>query len=219
MDTATLAETYRATRASTIALLADMPAARCALPVPACPGWSVRDLTAHLLQVCREGRGGEPATGPLPYEPTLDVPALFELWEADAPALEARIPRLDPISASMLVLDAFAHEQDLRYALGLPQPDRHPAFPASFRLLQMGFGRSLAARGLPPVRFEAAEDEPGPATGTVTVRAPRHAIFRALAGRRSARQIAAMDWSEPAERYLPAFSWGPFRVPRHDVEQ
>lgn len=218
----TLYEAYQAARQSATALLTGLTDADTALPVPACPGWRVRDLTAHLLQVCRDGRGEEPATGPLPYEPALAVPRLLELWERDAAELEQRIPLLDQIHGPTLVLDALTHEQDLRYALGLPQVERHPALRPSFGLLLAGFGRSLAARALPSVRFEAPGTEGGWVVGeepsAVTVRAPRHAIYRMLAGRRSSLQIAAMDWSRPAEPWLPAFTWGPFRVPPHAVE-
>jgi hypothetical protein len=45
------------------------------------------------------------------------------------------------------------------------------------------------------------------------VTAPAYDLGRALAGRRSLAQLAALTWSAAPEPWLPAFSWGPFAPP------
>ena len=51
----------------------------------------------------------------------------------------------------------------------------------------------------------------------VSVSADRFELLRALTGRRSAPQLRRLKWDGDPEPYLPAFEWGPFRVPAADV--
>jgi uncharacterized protein (TIGR03083 family) len=212
-----LAAVYRATRQSITALLHEVPASRAALSVPATPGWSVRDLTAHILHVCREAR--QPEDG-VTYEPGVPVPELLELWARTAEPLEARFREIEPLNRLKMVMDGYTHEQDLRLALGLPQTVRHPAFPIAFALVVLGFSLELGEHGLPSVAFETPDLRrvAGAEPVAVTVRGPSHAVYRALTGRRAPEQIVRLDWSGDPVPFLPAFSWGPFHPPRQAVE-
>jgi uncharacterized protein (TIGR03083 family) len=212
-----LADVYRATRQSITALLRGLPASRAALFVPATPAWNVRDLTAHMLHVCREAR--QPEDG-VTYQPGVPVAELLELWAATAEPLEARFREIEPLNRLKMVMDGYTHEQDLRLALGLPQTVRHPAFPIALALVVLGFSLSLGERGLPSVAFETPDRRcvAGAEPVGVTVRGPSHAVYRALTGRRSREQIMQLDWSGDPAPFLPAFSWGPFHPPRQIVE-
>lgn len=85
----------------------------------------------------------------------------------------------------------------------------------------MGFTLSLNGHGLPAVRvrtpdrvWTAGEGEPAATLGGGSME-----IFRALTGRRTVRQIGELSWSAPSDRWLPAFTWGPFTPPTHIVEE
>ena len=74
--------------AALAALLRDTEPAR---PVPACPGWTVADLTAHLTAVHRWARAALGDAGNPPYD---EVPATAQEYAAAATALVTRLRAL-----------------------------------------------------------------------------------------------------------------------------
>ncbi|HWM07014.1 MAG TPA: maleylpyruvate isomerase family mycothiol-dependent enzyme [Actinophytocola sp.] len=190
--------------------------------VPACPEWTVRDLLAHLVGVAALAIGrmsGWPATQPT-SSAGMGLPELLESWRtlgAEADLLLASQPER---SGTILVMDAFTHELDIRYAIGAELPDEHPAFAGAFEVLATGFAASVSAHHLPPVRLST-----GPTQWTVgggdpaaTLTADRYDLYRSLAGRRTREQITALDWDRDSHRWLPAFTWGPFTPPGSAIE-
>jgi uncharacterized protein (TIGR03083 family) len=112
-----------------------------------------------------------------------------------------------------VTFDVITHEQDLRGALGMaPMPDRY-----SLAFMTDGFAarleRVVEKAELPPVRmidpdsgWTAGED------GGVTLTGSQFEFFRALTGRRSNAQVAAMAWSADPTPYLALLSpFGPLR--------
>ncbi|MER6234945.1 maleylpyruvate isomerase N-terminal domain-containing protein [Streptomyces clavifer] len=84
--------TYRACRENITRLVTSGPSVADP-PVPACPGWSVRDLAGHLVQVCRmavdEERGD--ISEPPPPPPGVPVDELLFSWvELEEPVPGAR---------------------------------------------------------------------------------------------------------------------------------
>ncbi|MFI7139286.1 maleylpyruvate isomerase family mycothiol-dependent enzyme [Streptomyces massasporeus] len=214
--------TYRACRENITRLVTSGPSVA-DLPVPACPGWSVRDLVGHLVLVCRmvvDEEPGEISEPPAPA-PGIPVAELVATWFELEKELPRALPRADWLRRRILPLDAFSHELDLRTALGIPPPDRHPALADALDLAVMGFTLSLHEHGLPALRIQtpdrawtAGESEPA-----ATLRGESSEIFRALTGRRTARQIGELSWSASSAVWLPAFTWGPFTPPTHPVEE
>ncbi|MBE1502069.1 uncharacterized protein (TIGR03083 family) [Amycolatopsis lexingtonensis] len=183
-------------------------------PVPACPKWTVTDLLAHVLEKAEgvlERHGGTlPPAGPR------EVPELLDRWDELGDELDRRLADAGGRSGDVLVMDAYTHELDLRAALGVPPPVEHLAWAPSFDVLVRGFSGSVAGRGLPPVRIRTTGGSTwtaGQGRPEVSVTAPAHELYRALAGRRSLSQLAALDWSAAPGRWLPAFTWGPFTPP------
>ncbi|MFD5091650.1 maleylpyruvate isomerase family mycothiol-dependent enzyme [Amycolatopsis thailandensis] len=190
--------------------------------VPACPQWTVRDLLAHLTEICDRvitRFGGEAC----PVPETASAAEVLRLWTERGPEADALLAA-DGDGESrgdIMVMDAFTHELDLRYALGAPPPEAHAAWLRSFEVLVGGLGTSLGKHGLPGMRIEiegatwVAGTEP---VAAVLSGAPVD-VYRSLAGRRSPAQIAAMDWLGDPEPWLRAFTWGVFAPPEEAVER
>lgn len=206
---------YRTVRENIEALLADPEVAGDAR-VPACPEWTVRDLVAHLVDNT-VGAFRRASVEP-PEVPAADasVEQLLDAWLRLGEGVDVHLRARDgERGPSLLVMDAFTHEIDLRYAVGASVPAEHVAYPRALGLLTGGFGESVRRHGLPSVRVvcDGAEWVCGPGEPAVTLTASRHDLHRALTGRRSHEQITALGWSGDPSRWLPAFTWGPFAPP------
>lgn len=176
-------------------------------PVPATPPWTVHDAVAHLTGVAEDLLGGRiPSSGPTPEWTAghvergrgLSVGELVEQWAALSPAVEEFLDR-HPIWP--IVLDVGAHEQDVRAAVG-------NRGARDCELVTAGTAALLRGLRVPhplvvqtehlatTVGPEGADDEP------VILRTSTFEAFRWRLGRRSRRQLAAMDWSGDPGPYL-----------------
>jgi hypothetical protein len=181
--------------------------------VPACPEWTVFDLVEHVAGHCLR-RIGETSDGAAANGAGLE--ALLRAWGHAAAAVEPRIAD-GTEDVELLLMDTFTHELDLRAALGAPPPAAdHPAYPWAFDVVVGGLSWSLGLRQLPALRLVCA-DGPDYVAGVgrpaITVRASRYDMYRTLTGRRCARRIRDLSWSEDPSRWLEAFFWGPFSEP------
>ncbi|NLU79170.1 maleylpyruvate isomerase family mycothiol-dependent enzyme [Micromonospora sp. HNM0581] len=204
---------YRQVRRNTAALLAD-PAADPDRPVPHCPGWSLADLVAHLVEVCARVHARIGGTEPAASTPD-DVPVLLAEWEQLSPLVENYLAEPGSVDRYIVVMDAFTHELDLRQALGVQPPDDHPALATAMTVLTTGLARSLDGHGLPPLEVATRHGRwvLGAGRPATTVTGPWSEVYLSLAGRRTETQIRSLRWSADPSRWLPAFTWGPFRVP------
>ncbi|MFD8594396.1 maleylpyruvate isomerase family mycothiol-dependent enzyme [Kitasatospora sp. NPDC059646] len=212
---------YRRSREAIAGLAAALPDPA-AVEVPACPGWSVRDLAGHLVHICESFVALEDSQIDLAPAAGLGTDELLARWaELDA-ELPAALERSPELRRRILLLDVFSHELDLRLRLDAPvEPTAHPAFDGSLDLSTMGFGLAVHGGGLPALRIETpgrswvvGEGEPA-----ATVRGPAVDVFRSLTGRRTRTQIEGLEWTgEPAGKWAEAFAWGPFTPPAAEVE-
>jgi uncharacterized protein (TIGR03083 family) len=192
-----LGELYRHARLRTVALVVELDAVALRTPVPTCPGWSVRDVVAHLTSLVEDARDGA-LSGPPSADTTRAQVARWEgreademvaVWTALAPSLEAQLNERPSWPA---VLDVASHEQDIRGALHRPgSRDAEVIRTGSRRLVQWL---------QPPVPMRVVLDDQeirvGPEEGTVLqLRTDHFDAFRWRMGRRSRRQLAAMDWT------------------------
>jgi uncharacterized protein (TIGR03083 family) len=214
-------ECYRQVRDNVIGLLGPVdPAGSTA--VPACPEWTVRELVAHLVGVAATaiGRLSGTLAAPRASSATMDLPELLTTWKELGAEVDRLLAARGDRSGNILVMDAFTHELDIRYAIGAELPDEHPAFAAAFEVLAGGFASAVDDHQLPALRLSTGSTEwtVGPGAPVATVTANRYDVYRSLAGRRSHGQITALDWDRDSHRWLPAFTWGPFTPPAVDVE-
>ncbi|MFI9639052.1 maleylpyruvate isomerase family mycothiol-dependent enzyme [Micromonospora sp. NPDC051925] len=209
---------YRQVRRATAELLAEGPPGAGALPVAHCPDWTVDRLVAHLVEVCARVHGR--VTGSVPdATPDAGLPELLAEWGRLSGPVEEFLAGPDSMDGHILVMDAFTHELDLRQALGVAPPVDHPALPVALGVLLRGLSAALDGHGLPPLAVQTEHGRAVAGTGepAVTVAGPWHEVYLSLAGRRSAAQIRSLRWSADPGRWLPAFTWGPFRVPESPV--
>jgi uncharacterized protein (TIGR03083 family) len=211
---------YRQTIQSVTTLLAEHVVPE-DLTVPSCPEWTVRELVGHLVGICSFAIGrmsdwaeaGRSSAG-------LGVDGLVYEWNRMGEQAEHALQATGGRRGSLMVMDAFTHELDLRYALGAALPADSPAFSRAFEVLLTGFSAAVAAHNLPAVLIsvEGQEFQAGQGEPVATLSGDRYDIYRSLAGRRTLEQITQLAWSRDSHRWLPAFNWGPFNPPLHAVE-
>jgi uncharacterized protein (TIGR03083 family) len=214
-------ECYRHVRRTVTDLLAD--ARRIEDPVvPSCPEWTLRGLLMHLVGVAAATIGklsGWPAT-PSSSSADMGIPELLEVWEQLGAEADLLLADAGGRVGNILVMDAFTHELDIRYAIGAELPGDHPAFAGAFTVLANGFAAAVNDHGLPALRLSTGSTQwtVGSGAPAATLTATRYDLYRSLAGRRSHHQITALDWDRDSHRWLPAFTWGPFTPPVSPVE-
>jgi uncharacterized protein (TIGR03083 family) len=197
---------YRTARRNITDLALRSPAAA-GLPVPACPQWTVRDLVAHVADHCLRRVGDTVGDAD-------ELGDLLDRWERAATKVEPQIADGSD-NADLLLMDTFTHELDLRAALGVAAPADHPAYPWGFDVVVGGLAWSFDSQRHPAVQLvgEGASWVAGTGEPVASVHATRYELYRSLTGRRTAAQIAALQWSEDPGRWLTAFFWGPFSPP------
>jgi uncharacterized protein (TIGR03083 family) len=189
-------------------------------PVRACPGWRVRDVLAHLV-----GTPEDAVAGRLDGLPTTEQTAeqverhrhddpvdLLDQWLAMGPMVAAAVTASGLWPAA---IDAVTHEQDLRAALDRPGARDVPSVDHIADML----GRLVEAPV--PVVFDLGDRQVESAVGSVidegtgpaeplVLRTTAFELLRLRLGRRSRRQVAAMDWSASPEPVLAdLFVFGP----------
>jgi uncharacterized protein (TIGR03083 family) len=220
-------DVYRATRERITDLLRSAPADAADRPVPGCPEWTVRQVACHLSGVIDDALAGNLADAGQDHWTAAQVAAredrsideILAEWSEQAPALEAM---LGPDGApAQLVFDTTTHEHDLRAALGVPGVDRD-SVAVSMQFVADNLPGASAHLGLPELRIEPTDGGPAFTIGSGgeagTLRATHFDLLRSWSGRRSAGQIAALDWDGDPATWIGAFTWGPFHVPDEPVE-
>ena len=210
-----LAQLYRDTRERLTSLVAGLDEQALATPVPACPGWQVQDVVAHLAAIVEDALAGRLTGPPSEAETAVQVarykgrPMLQTLdgWTAGAPRFEEVISALDIPPA---VIDVASHEQDIRGALGRPGARDCPAVQQMAGWLLQGLRTPVPVR----ITVEDAEFRIGPSGDPVLgLRTTRFEAFRWRMGRRSRDQLAALDWSgDPAPVLDHLVVFGPART-------
>jgi uncharacterized protein (TIGR03083 family) len=199
-------------------------------PVPACPGWSVHDVVAHLTGVCSDVLAGNiegVTTEPWTHAQVVErrsrpLDEVVKEWSEVGPQVEAMAVHFPGRAAEQWVFDLTTHEQDIRGALARPGARDSDGLAVGLDfLVTMGMASSIAGRGLPPLRVKAVEREfvigGDDADATNELEAAPFELFRAMAGRRSRSQIRAYAWTCDPDVYVPAFTYGPFTIRSTDL--
>lgn len=207
---------YGACRERVSALVAGLDDTQADTLVPACPGWTVHDVVAHLsgsvadvLAARMDGIGSDAWTAAqVEARRDTSIADMLAEWDTGSAQFEDGLRAIGGPMAALAVADIWNHEQDLRGALDLEGGADPAAEHTSIDGYAPMVGGGMAAQGLAPLRIVAgdttvqtAEGEPG-----ATVAGPPYELARALAGRRTADQLRALTWSGDAEPYIAALA-------------
>jgi uncharacterized protein (TIGR03083 family) len=196
-------EAYRQTRGSVLELLDVTPESSAQLVVPACPDWTVQQTFSHLVGVPedllagrREGITSDAWTNAqVQRHAGESLAELRSALEATIAAFDAILPGIPHPSNSQLVMDALAHELDLREALGLECDESSLALSvAKAWLIDM-----IERRG------------PSAISGIESAGCSDLELVRALTGRRSGAQME--DLGLPGAQIVAALAGTPLKPP------
>ena len=179
--------------------------------VPACPGWTVKDVVAHLAGFFTEYQsGGREAFsadwGDREVKKREDrsledcITEWNELLKDPGDLFESRL-------APVAVSDVLAHEQDIRSAINRPgAQDDENIVPA----VEMGLSfvdQKAKAAELPALRVvtDEVDRKIGQGEPAVTLRTSTFDLFRALHGRRTLDQMRAMSWEGDPDPWMSVF--------------
>jgi uncharacterized protein (TIGR03083 family) len=202
----------------------------CGVAVPACPGWRVHDVLAHLCGLCEdwvdhrlEGYASEDWTAiQVARHVGAECSRILDSW-ADALGPFARLD--DELfgfpPARWAFGDAVVHEADVRGALGTGRVPDDAVVLALENTMKRWHREVLRRARVPVLHVQCAPYDwwlgaPGDPNATV-VEAPLYEVFRGLAGRRSAEQVCAWNWSSDPGPYLSAglpypFHWATMHI-------
>ncbi len=212
IDAERCAVEYAATRTRVREVLSDLTPEQEQVIVPACPDWTVRNLTAHLAGVAadlvarRNPTGDTQAWVDAQVEVRADTPVaeLLDEFDAAGPGFEAII-RKRPQSFAGLLYDVVSHEHDAACALGRPADRTSEGVILSLDIMFDMVERDLAANGLGAVRcsdgtrtWEVGEGDVG-----LSIETDTYELFRLVGSRRSLRQMHAAGFVGDLDTHLP----------------
>jgi uncharacterized protein (TIGR03083 family) len=217
--TTDLAKTYHEARIRIADRARSLDAKQADTPVPACPGWKVHDVIAHLSGAAADFVDGNMDKAPSPEWTAAHVEAgtgrslrqLLESWEGVAGQLESMIATA-PDRSTFFVADVLCHEIDLCWALGWPIQRTGDDIEWLIVNFVRIVTRKVTAAGLPPLDFVSGSDswvagESGNGIHGIRVEVPSaFELVRAMTGRRSLTQIRAWNWQTDPDLYIPHLS-------------
>jgi uncharacterized protein (TIGR03083 family) len=227
---ADLAAVYDETRQRISAVVSSLDDAGLDTPAPATPGWTVRDLAAHLtgdlaallaseLPLSFFSSLGDAAevaklnawTERMVVERrTRPVNEVLDEWATLTPkAWSLLTSNAESVELGfadrVLTTDIAVHEQDIYGALGIVGERDCAALRIATSTYVGVLGLRLDGAG--PVQFVTAEKtyQAGDGEPAASARVDRFELFRALSGRRSPDQIRDWDWTGDPAPYLSLF--------------
>lgn len=189
------------------------------LTVPACPAWTIRQTVAHLAGIAQDivSLNMEEKAADSWTQAQIDrlggqsIDELLDLWGQMIDPASTRLAL--EASACQLVFDALTHEHEIRGALSEPGSRTGDlVFEVALGFSTTMGDQFIRHAGLPALRLTT------PTIGSVQLGDPQTArdqfalnisdfeALRALAGRRSTRQLLALPWHGDPTNLLPAFT-------------
>jgi uncharacterized protein (TIGR03083 family) len=223
-------EAYRRARARLVGLLS---AETSAVDLPSCPGWTVRDVVAHVTGVAeawvRADLDGYATSGwtaaQIERRAGRSLDTVVDEW---ASLLDVLLPVMrspesfhHPAFMPHVVLgDLGAHEHDVREALGAPVPGDVEAVELVLGGAMHRLERKLAKAGAPSLEVRP-DGRPGRRIGQgevlASVAGEPYELWRSLVGRRTRRRVEAFRWEGDSRPFVDAWLEFPFVWPGADV--
>ncbi|ONI81840.1 hypothetical protein ALI22I_37190 [Saccharothrix sp. ALI-22-I] len=178
--------------------------------VGACPGWTVKDVVAHLaggLGDFTEQRfdGIEDGSwGERQVEERRDrsLSELLVEWERNFQIAEGLF---DTPMGAVLIAEIISHEHDIRTALGQPGERDNVAVRAALTRPLQELDKRMRARHLPALRItlEHGDRVVGEGEPAGVLHTSSFELLRVLGGRRNDDQVRALDWDTDPGPWLP----------------
>jgi uncharacterized protein (TIGR03083 family) len=231
---ADVAEIFEETRGQIVDLVGGLSVKETQKPVPATPGWRIRDVVSHLSGdlsslIANDFPAeffmamGQPETIAQLNEWTdehvksradMSVSEIFDEWEASSKTIIDMMrghsdwpDNVPPFADRVLLTDLGVHLHDIYGALGIVR-DRDGA---PVRIGSAGYvavmGMRLTTFDAPALAIESGDKSwvIGGDDPAATLRVDRFELFRALSGRRSPEQIKSYDWEGDPGPFLDFF--------------
>lgn len=208
--------------------------------MPACPGWTVRDVLAHVTGIAADAAQGRYFSGAadawrderlaqardaytaaqVAARRDRPVAALVAEWAGWAAVLEPMLAGVAPLPAgspgwlrSAPVADLAVHLHDVRGALARPGDRDAQVTHLGLRIYARWLGRRLDEGERPALRLRAGDQEwvEGAGPLAAALAADPFELFRALSGRRSLDQVRTLAWDGDPRPYLDVLP--PYRMP------
>jgi uncharacterized protein (TIGR03083 family) len=191
------------------------------LAVPACPGWTIRQVIAHLAGVAQdivalnlETKGTRPwADAQVERLGERSIDDLLDLWARSLDAVSANLALASDPGVCQLVFDTLTHEHDIRGALGEPGSRAGDlAFKAALGFVTTMGDQFIRQAELPTLRLTTPTigsvqlGDPHAARGHVALSVSDFEALRAFGGRRSVAQLRALPWDGDPTNLMPAFT-------------
>lgn len=221
-------EIYHVSRSRLLDLAPELSSEQLAAPLPPTPPWVVLDAYRHLAGVCADVLAGNlPAPGAdeewtaaqLADRSGWTIDEVCAEWTEQGPELDQRVAESGGAMA-FIALDSWTHEQDVRAATGVGALHDDELLEGVLRLALKPFGRRYAGSGAPALRLvldDGAVHDVGAGEPEVELHTSGYEALRTIFGRRSAAQVAALDWrGERAAEAQEAAHVFPF--PATDIE-
>ena len=187
--------------------------------VAATPLWDVHRVIAHLRGVLAdvaagnlEGAPGDEWTAAqIGRWGDVPLPELFEQWAAESRQVEVllRAGTAGPFTVP-LVMDAHAHEQDLRGALGVPGERTGPFYAWAIGILAGRIPDRVAKVGLAPMALVTPIGRFGADDAPLTLTVGEWEYTRVAFGRRSLAQVTALQWAVNGEPVADSAAVAPY---------
>ena len=218
-----LGDLYRDGRERFIGVVSD---ADPGTPVPACPGWTVKDVLAHVAGIPADilaGRLDGVATDPwtaaqVDARRDSSIADIAAEWHETGAQVDTMVDSFGPTGAQLL-FDLTTHELDVRAAVGASFPDALPVYDVALDFVMHNLAAGVVGDG-GPLRIDADDASwslGGDGAPKATLTTTKRELIRAVAGRRSRAQITAMDWNGDPMPFLDVFASGPFTFPATDL--
>lgn len=180
--------------------------------VPACPGWTLHDLLAHVTGALQDFVSNNTEGAPAPEWTATHIERFREAHiEAIKSAWRAALDKAGPVFRRMgdqFVPDVVTHEFDMRGALGNADERGADRLAAAVDVMRSWGSAGYKSAKLPAIEIQTERKslilgEGLPQASVVTT---VFEVSRIFTGRRSSGQIRAMNWSADPTRWLEHMS-------------
>ncbi|GAB2842666.1 maleylpyruvate isomerase family mycothiol-dependent enzyme [Lentzea nigeriaca] len=182
-------------------------------PVAATPGWSVKDVVAHLAGGLRDFvdrrfdgvESGEWGERQVRDRRANSLDDAFAEWDANRELAE---PLFDTPMGSVLISEVVQHEHDLRAALDVPGDRDGVAVRAALTKPLQQLDQRMRENSVPALRIslEHGDRVLGAGEPAGTLRTTSFELMRAIGGRRSVDQIKALDWDGDPDTWMSSLA-------------